>query len=78
MSKKQQPCDKVLSGEPIVIDLGIKGRIGESALACCDCGLVHQMRFSVSTGHVVLQAWRNKKATKAERKAMKRNGKRRK
>ena len=50
-------------GEPIVVRLG--RRVKES---CCDCGLVHTMRYRLAAGgELVIEAWRDEATTKALR-----------
>lgn len=44
------------SGEWIVPDEEFK-------FCCCDCGLVHQMRFGVLQGNIIMQVRRDNKAT---------------
>lgn len=36
-------------------------------IACCDCGLVHDMEFRVRDGKIELRAWRNPQATGGKR-----------
>lgn len=62
---------QAIDGEPIVVDLDIKGRIGEHNIACCDCGLVHKLKFTVCGDHLVIQAYHDKKATKRRRREKK-------
>ena len=38
-------------------------------LACCDCGLVHEVNFRVRKGKIEFQMFRNERATKQLRKA---------
>jgi hypothetical protein len=40
-------------------------------MACCDCGLVHTMNFKVKKGEVLIQSFRDEKATKKRRKKLK-------
>lgn len=49
---------------------GEKMRPGNSVIKyrCCDCDLVHTMRFSVVDGEVVIEAWRDERSTAAARK----------
>jgi hypothetical protein len=37
-------------------------------MRCCDCSLVHLMRFTVVKGEVEIVAWRDERATRAARK----------
>lgn len=32
-------------------------------MQCCDCGLVHRLRFSVTRGTLTMRAWRDNRAT---------------
>lgn len=36
-------------------------------LRCCDCGLVHHVRFEIRGGTIYLRAWRHRRATAASR-----------
>lgn len=36
-------------------------------LACCDCGLVHNINFRISRGRVQFQAFRNERSTALSR-----------
>lgn len=36
-------------------------------LACCDCGLIHNLSFRVRDGHVEMKIERNERATSAMR-----------
>jgi hypothetical protein len=36
-------------------------------MMCCDCGLVHLLRFRVVKGEVSFQAWRDNRSTAAYR-----------
>jgi len=49
---------------------GEKMRPGASLVRfrCCDCDLVHLMKFSVVDGEVEIVAWRDERATAASRK----------
>jgi hypothetical protein len=40
-------------------------------VACCHCGLVHQLRFRLRGSHIEMQATRNMKMTAARRRSMK-------
>ena len=40
-------------------------------LACCDCGLVHEMDFRIKNGRVQFRARRNNRATGQLRRYMK-------
>lgn len=58
--------------EPIQIVDGAwyaAGHGGEPLLEeCCDCGLVHRIRYKIENGRVWYQYARDEKATKAARK----------
>lgn len=44
-------------------------------LACCDCGLVHQLRFAVNDqGHILMAIRRHIEATKQQREAVRARG----
>jgi hypothetical protein len=32
-------------------------------MACCDCGLVHRLRFTVEGSDIIMQGWRDNRAT---------------
>lgn len=38
-------------------------------IACCDCGLVHDVEFAVTAGKVEMRFTRNNRATAARRRA---------
>lgn len=47
-------------------------------MACCDCLLVHRLRFTRQGRDIVMQAWRDNRATAAlRREARKRKARRR-
>lgn len=46
-------------GEPIYIPW----RRRDYKMACCDCLLVHRLRFSVQRDMLVMRAWRDNRAT---------------
>lgn len=50
-------------GEP----LHINWRKSDLKMACCDCGLVHRMRFIVSGKRIRIRAWRDNRSTAALR-----------
>lgn len=39
-------------------------------MACCDCGLIHEVDFRIVDGHVEMRARRNERATSAKRRHM--------
>jgi len=41
----------------------IPWRTEDYKMACCDCDLVHRLRFTVKQGTLELQAWRDNRAT---------------
>lgn len=43
-------------------------------LACCDCGLVHELDFRIHKRHIQLRARRKPRSTGQVRRWMKRNG----
>jgi hypothetical protein len=55
-------------GEPFVVDLDHNR--GKHNIECCSCGLTHNFCFTVDeiSGHLVIQAWVDKKKTKKARK----------
>jgi len=67
MSKKLYP--KVHAGEKVLV----KWRREDYKMACCDCGLVHRLRFNVKGGTLVMRAWRENRATGQIRRRMKNN-----
>lgn len=40
-------------------------------MACCDCGLVHNMEFRVHKGKIQIRGWRNSRSTAQMRRHMK-------
>jgi hypothetical protein len=49
---------------------GERWRIGTATkLACCDCGLVHQVRFLNRGSELTMIAWRDKLATAVKRRS---------
>lgn len=40
-------------------------------MACCDCGLVHDVSFRILNGRIQLKAYRNKKSTYNRRRTKK-------
>lgn len=51
----------------------VKWRKKDYKMACCDCHLVHRLRFTVVGGHVVIQGWRDNRATAQLRRHRKNN-----
>ncbi len=45
--------------------------VDDYKLCCCDCGLVHRMRFRVENGRCQFKVSRDKRATAAVRRHMK-------
>lgn len=43
----------------------------EHKLACCDCGLIHLLKFRVRKGKIQMQATRDNRATAQRRRGMK-------
>jgi phenylalanyl-tRNA synthetase alpha subunit len=41
----------------------IKWRKEDFKLACCDCGLVHKLRFTIKGGVLTIRGWRDNRAT---------------
>jgi len=41
----------------------IPWRTEDYKMACCDCDLVHRLRFTVKQNTLELQAWRDNRAT---------------
>jgi len=41
----------------------VKWRREDYKMACCDCGLVHRLNFTVKGGTLVMRAWRDNRAT---------------
>jgi hypothetical protein len=64
--RKEYPI--ISEGEQVIVDW----KKHDFKMACCDCSLVHRMRFRISkTGEIVLQMWRDKRATAALRRGRK-------
>ena len=52
----------------------LRWRQDELYMGCCDCGLVHRVRFSVKRGVVTVRAVRDKRRTGQLRRSMLRHG----
>ena len=58
MSKKLYP--RIEAGE----EVDLKWRTTDFKAACCDCGLVHRMRFKVRGKNlIIMKFWRDERAT---------------
>lgn len=57
MSKQSYP--QTHAGEKVEV----KWSTQDFKMACCDCGLVHRMRFRVKGSTLVIQGWRDNRAT---------------
>lgn len=53
---------KVSDGEKMKV-----GRNGLVRMKCCDCSLIHLLRFTIIDNKVVIEAWRDEKATRKAR-----------
>ena len=51
------------AGEPVIV----RWRTEDFLFCCCDCKLVHRLRFKVNKGVLVFQAWRDDRRTVALR-----------
>lgn len=56
LSKRYPPLK---SGDPTQI----RWRKVDLKMACCDCGLVHRVRFKVKGPYLVFRMWRDTRAT---------------
>lgn len=50
----------------------VKWRVHDFKMCCCDCGLVHRLRFRVKPGTVIMRGWRDNRATAQIRRKLKR------
>jgi hypothetical protein len=71
--------DKPNPGQPMYVNLKKRhfAHQGNYKMACCDCSLVHIMRFEIekSTGRLIIRAWRDNRATgQMRRKRKKKKG----
>ena len=64
--KRGQPYPKISNGEAVQLNW----RKADFNFACCDCGLVHTLRFSVKGHTLRMRAWRNNRATGQIRRRM--------
>ncbi len=60
--------DNPKEGEQILINMHTRNRYPYNAnykMACCDCGLVHLLKYSIHkpTGWLSVRAWRDNRAT---------------
>lgn len=56
---------KVMPGEKVFHKKNAVYRV-----VCCDCALVHLMRFNLQGNRIVMQAWRDSKATYSYRRSL--------
>ena len=59
VNARKRSYPPVQAGEKIVIPWETK----DYKMACCDCGLVHRLRFTVEGSDLILQGWRDNRAT---------------
>ena len=59
VNARKRPYPPVEAGEKVVIPWETK----DYKMACCDCGLVHRLRFTVEGSNLILQGWRDNRAT---------------
>ena len=66
-STKKDKYEQIIDDVPFTLDVNVPHQ-----LACCDCGLVHKIRFNVDHANdapvVILTYLRDEKATKKNRK----------
>ena len=62
MHKKKDPYEQIHDGE--WFDLDIEAGLD---LACCDCGLVHNIRWRARKNKIQMKMTRDKRATAARR-----------
>jgi hypothetical protein len=60
----------VAPGQPRVL----AWRRQDLLMACCDCGLVHRLRFTVAGGRLTIRAWRDNRRTGQVRRWRRVNG----
>ena len=49
----------IQAGEKVVVPWETE----DYKMACCDCGLIHRLRFTVEGSNIILQGWRDNRAT---------------
>ncbi len=60
---------------PVVQDgeaMEVNWRTHDFKMECCDCGLVHRLRFSVVKNKLRIRVWRDNRATGQARRRIKR------
>ncbi len=67
--KKNQKYPKFKQGEAAEFNW----RKADFNFSCCDCGLVHTIRFAVSGHRMRMRVWRNNRATGQVRRGRNRN-----
>lgn len=50
---------QIMAGEEVTLDW----RKHDYKMACCDCNLVHRLRFTVRGKTLVIQGWRDNRST---------------
>ena len=71
VNARKRSYPPVQAGEKIVIPWETK----DYKMACCDCGLVHRLRFTVEGSDLILQGWRDNRATAQLRRRREYDGK---
>ena len=59
MNARKRSYPPVQAGEKVVVPWETE----DYKMACCDCGLVHRLRFTVEGSDIIMQGWRDNRAT---------------
>lgn len=58
---------KLADGDEVNLGSTYFGQEPVQKVMCCDCGLVHHIRYRVVKGDLLFTAWRDQRATAARR-----------
>ena len=59
VNARKRSYPPVQEGEKVVVPWETE----DYKMACCDCGLVHRLRFTVEGSDIVMQGWRDNRAS---------------
>jgi hypothetical protein len=59
VNARKRSYPPIQAGEKVVVPWETE----DYKMACCDCGLVHRLRFTVEGSDVIMQGWRDNRAT---------------
>jgi prepilin-type N-terminal cleavage/methylation domain-containing protein len=59
VTTRKRSYPPIQAGEKVVVPWETE----DYKMACCDCGLVHRLRFTVEGSNIIMQAWRDNRAT---------------